>query len=437
MPLARLQPWARPRDAVRQLLHGATVRTCAPVAVVVGTLLSAVNQGDVALAGDGRRSRPAQGDREPDHPVPDVQHRRAPGRACAGPCGPRRDPRAVNEPILADAWTGPPRDVDVLVVGAGQAGLGVAQRLRDHPHLRVLVVDALPVGRELARALGQPAAVHARAGSAPCPACASRAGPDPQPVAAGDGRDYLRATSTRFALPVAHRRAGPPAHPGPGRLLRRHQRWRGARPSRSCSPAGPFRLAVRPRRRPRAWTPRSCSCTRLRTGGPTTYPPGRVLVVGGGNSAAQLALELRRRTTSPWRARARPGSCPRTCSGSACTGGRCVTGVLNARADAWVSRYVRRRGDAVVGTRLRTLVRQGRVQVLPHRVVAGHEPPGRARRRDRAAGVDRAVVHGLPSRHRLDRRRRRPRRDRRDRCTSRARRPCRGCTGWGCRGRPA
>ena len=56
MPLARLQPWARPRDAVRQMLHGATVRTCTPVAVVVGTLLSAVNQGDVALAGeaDGR-----------------------------------------------------------------------------------------------------------------------------------------------------------------------------------------------------------------------------------------------------------------------------------------------------------------------------------------------------------------------------------------------
>lgn len=38
-------------------------------------------------------------------------------------------------------------EVDVLVVGAGQAGLGVAYWLRRHPDLRVLVVDALPLGR--------------------------------------------------------------------------------------------------------------------------------------------------------------------------------------------------------------------------------------------------------------------------------------------------
>lgn len=51
MPLPRLQPWTRPRDAVAQLLRGATVRTCSPVAVIVGTVLSVVNQGDVVLAG--------------------------------------------------------------------------------------------------------------------------------------------------------------------------------------------------------------------------------------------------------------------------------------------------------------------------------------------------------------------------------------------------
>lgn len=51
MTLPRLQPWTRPRDALAQLLHGATVRTCSPVAVVVGTVLSVVNQGDVVLAG--------------------------------------------------------------------------------------------------------------------------------------------------------------------------------------------------------------------------------------------------------------------------------------------------------------------------------------------------------------------------------------------------
>lgn len=48
-----LRPWERPREAVRQLLCGATVRTCAPVALVVGTVLSLVNQGDVLAMGMG------------------------------------------------------------------------------------------------------------------------------------------------------------------------------------------------------------------------------------------------------------------------------------------------------------------------------------------------------------------------------------------------
>lgn len=56
MPLPRLHPWTQPRDACKLLACGATLRTCTPVALVVGTLLSAVNQGDVVLAGsaDGR-----------------------------------------------------------------------------------------------------------------------------------------------------------------------------------------------------------------------------------------------------------------------------------------------------------------------------------------------------------------------------------------------
>lgn len=56
MTLPRLQPWVLPREAVRQLLQGATLPTCTPVALVVGTLLSVVNQADVVLSGsaDGR-----------------------------------------------------------------------------------------------------------------------------------------------------------------------------------------------------------------------------------------------------------------------------------------------------------------------------------------------------------------------------------------------
>lgn len=46
-----------------------------------------------------------------------------------------------------------------------------------------------------------------------------------------------------------------------------------------------------------------------------------------------------------------------------------LTGTLNAGRDSRTSRYVRRRGDAIVGTQLRDLDWAGRVRVLPSRVV--------------------------------------------------------------------
>lgn len=53
MPLSfpGLRPWSRPREALALLLSGATARTCLPVALVVGTVLSLVNQGDVVAQG--------------------------------------------------------------------------------------------------------------------------------------------------------------------------------------------------------------------------------------------------------------------------------------------------------------------------------------------------------------------------------------------------
>lgn len=51
LALPPLEPWTRPHEAVRQLLSGATARMCLPVALVVGTLLSLVNQADIVLAG--------------------------------------------------------------------------------------------------------------------------------------------------------------------------------------------------------------------------------------------------------------------------------------------------------------------------------------------------------------------------------------------------
>lgn len=52
----RAQPpgpsWARRRDAARLILSGATFHTASRVAVVVGAILTLVNQGEVLLRGE-------------------------------------------------------------------------------------------------------------------------------------------------------------------------------------------------------------------------------------------------------------------------------------------------------------------------------------------------------------------------------------------------
>lgn len=51
-PTAGSTSWSRPTEAVVLFCRGRTARTAGPTAAVVGTLLSAVNQGQIVLAGD-------------------------------------------------------------------------------------------------------------------------------------------------------------------------------------------------------------------------------------------------------------------------------------------------------------------------------------------------------------------------------------------------
>lgn len=51
-PAARgCPPWSQPREALWLLVGGATARAAAPVALVVGVVLTAVNQGAIILGG--------------------------------------------------------------------------------------------------------------------------------------------------------------------------------------------------------------------------------------------------------------------------------------------------------------------------------------------------------------------------------------------------
>ncbi len=256
-------------------------------------------------------------------------------------------------------------EVDVLVVGAGQAGLGVAQRLQGHPHLRVLVVDALPVGESWRERWDSLQLFTPRRFSA-LPGLRFPPGATRSPSRT-EMAQYLEQYVARFDLPV---------HTGV-RVLRL-MRGRGgfcAETSVGAVRAAQVVLAGGPFRRP--YVPPAAadldsavhqlhSFTYRR---PSDVPAGEVLVVGGGNSAAQLAVELAASHVVTIASPRPLWFLPEDVLGVSMYWWTLLTGVLNAKADAWISRYVRRRGDAIVGTELRGLLDAGRVRLHPHRVV--------------------------------------------------------------------
>ena len=260
-----------------------------------------------------------------------------------------------------------PREVDVLVVGAGQAGLGVAQQLRRR-QIDVLVVDALSVGESWRERWDSLQLFTPRRFSG-LPGLRFPGGPTRSPSRT-EMAHYLERYVEHFDLPV---RTG----------VRVERLTREVSGFCAETPDGPIHaqqvvLATGPFRRPfvpAAGHDLDPAVTQMHSftyRRPGDLPPGDVLVVGGGNSAAQLALELAQthRVTV-----AGPGELwflPEDILGVSMYWWTLLTGVLNAGAEAWIARYIRRRGDAIVGTQLRALIAEGRVRLVPHRVVAAH-----------------------------------------------------------------
>lgn len=258
-----------------------------------------------------------------------------------------------------------PTEVDVLVVGAGQAGLGVAYWLTRQPGLRVLVVERASVGQSWndrwdslvlftpRRFSGLPG-LRFPSGPTRCPSRLEMA-------------DYLRRYAAHHDLPV---RTGVDVQ----RLTRAGEAFTVETSAGSLVAAqvvvatGPFHC----RYVPAAADGLSPDVVQLHSYDyrrPEQVPAGEVLVVGGGNSAAQLAVELAATHEVTVAAPGPPWYLPVSLLGIDLYWWSYLTGVLNADRDSRVSRYVRRRGDAIVGRQLRQLVRTGRVRLLPHRVV--------------------------------------------------------------------
>ena len=262
-----------------------------------------------------------------------------------------------------------PHDVDVLVVGAGQAGLGTAYWLTRDPALRVLVVDRAPVGQSWVDRWDSLVLFTPRRFSS-LPGLAFPDGPTRCPDRL-EMAAYLRAYAERFDLPVrtgveVRRLTGTAgafvAETSQGTVRARHV----------VLASGPF---ARPHV-PDAAAGLSPHVHQLHSGGyssPQDVPPGEVVVVGGGNSAAQLAVELSATHRVTVVTPRPPWYLPVSVLGVDLYWWLRLTGVLNAGADSRVARSVQRRGDAIIGRQLRELVRAGRVAVVPHRVVAAEQ----------------------------------------------------------------
>jgi putative flavoprotein involved in K+ transport len=251
------------------------------------------------------------------------------------------------------------------VVGAGQAGLGTAYRLQRLGVRDVLVVDGGEVGQSwldrwdslqlfTPRRFSQLPGLRFPPGPTPTPSRAEMAG-------------YLRDYARRWGLPV---RTGTPV----GRLSHTGDRFTAETPAGHIEArhvvvaSGAFRRPHVPAAARDLAVPQLHSADYRR---PSDVPPGRVLVVGGGNSAAQLAVELSVTHDVTVASGREPRYLPAWVLGVSLFDWLLVSGVLNADRDRPVTRRARARGDAVVGRELDRLRRRGVLRVLPHRVVSG------------------------------------------------------------------
>lgn len=276
---------------------------------------------------------------------------------------------SVTEPTPAREETPVPATVDVLIIGGGQAGLGMAYRLRGTDASTLIVDDRARTGdvwRERWRSLVlfTPRRFAALPGL-PLPRGTSYY-PRREEMA-----NYLETYATVHELPIVHRtRVTAVRREGEGFVVecQRDDQQLAVRARSVVVASGPFQYPRVPRvSSGLAGTVAQVHTSVYRT--PSDLPLGRTAVVGGGNSAAQLAVELSATREVTMIAPAPPWFIPERILGVTVYWPLKLFGILSSPAESRISRYIHSRGDGILGTEAKRAVRKGRMRLLSSRVV--------------------------------------------------------------------
>jgi putative flavoprotein involved in K+ transport len=254
-----------------------------------------------------------------------------------------------------------PEHVDVLVIGAGQAGLAVGWHLRERGIRSLLLLDAGPEVGHVWRSrwdslrLFTPAEYDALPGM-----------PFPAPVGTyptkDEVADYLRGYAAAFELPVR-------LNTRVTRLTKTGDTFHADTSSGPITArqvviaTGPFQTPVVP---PLA-RHLAADVVQLHSAdyrNPDQLPDGPVLVVGAGNSGLQIAAELAASRPVTVAVGTRPPMLPQRLLGRDLFWWLTRLGLITKTADSRLARRLQKKGDLVIGTRWRDLARLG-IQARP------------------------------------------------------------------------